>query len=285
MPGRRIWHVLLVAPLAVPAFVNSYAWISLLPGLDTYAGALLVVSLSYFPFVYLPVAAAFRGLDPALEETARGPGPVQLGGVPPGAAAAAAGRAARRQPAGRAAPARRVRRAADAALPDLHHRDLRPVPRHLQRPGRHDAGRRPGAALPASCCWPRSGCAGGAATRAPAAAPPGRSGRSRLRRPHRARRWLGARRPWSSWPWSCRWPASATGWRAGASTGLDWAALATTTGTTLGLAAAAAVGDHRDGAAHRAGSPSAPGAGSPPCSSAAPTSAARCRASSSPWRW
>ncbi|MDK3256537.1 ABC transporter permease [Blastococcus capsensis] len=74
VPGRRAWHVLLVAPLAVPAFVNSFAWISLLPGLDTYAGALLVVSLSYFPFVYLPAVAAFRGLDPALEETARGLG-------------------------------------------------------------------------------------------------------------------------------------------------------------------------------------------------------------------
>jgi iron(III) transport system permease protein len=74
VPGRRVWHVLLVAPLAVPAFVNSYAWISLLPGLDTYGGALLVVTLSYFPFVYLPVAAALRGLDPALEETARGLG-------------------------------------------------------------------------------------------------------------------------------------------------------------------------------------------------------------------
>ncbi|RFU19851.1 iron ABC transporter permease [Geodermatophilus marinus] len=74
LPGRRVWHVLLVAPLAVPAFVNGYAWISLLPGLDTYGGALLVVTLSYFPFVYLPVVAAFRGLDPALEETARGLG-------------------------------------------------------------------------------------------------------------------------------------------------------------------------------------------------------------------
>ncbi|MGY1748438.1 ABC transporter permease [Modestobacter sp. SYSU DS0511] len=74
VPARRLWHVLLVAPLAVPAFVNSYVWISLLPWLDTYAGALLVVTLSYFPFVYLPVAAALRGLDPALEETARGLG-------------------------------------------------------------------------------------------------------------------------------------------------------------------------------------------------------------------
>ena len=34
VPFRRAWHVLLVAPLAVPAFVNSYAWISLLPGVD-----------------------------------------------------------------------------------------------------------------------------------------------------------------------------------------------------------------------------------------------------------
>src|SRR3712207_881327 len=67
-------YTTLFRSLAVPAFVNSYAWISLLPGLDTYAGALLVVTLSYFPFVYLPVAAAFRGLDPALEETARGLG-------------------------------------------------------------------------------------------------------------------------------------------------------------------------------------------------------------------
>lgn len=74
MPARRVWHVLLVAPLAVPAFVNSFSWISLLPGLDTYGGALLVVTLSYFPFVYLPVSAALRGLDPALEETARGLG-------------------------------------------------------------------------------------------------------------------------------------------------------------------------------------------------------------------
>lgn len=74
VPGRRVWHVLLVAPLAVPAFVHGFAWISVLPGLDTYAGALLVVTLSYFPFVYLPAVAAFRGLDPALEDTARGLG-------------------------------------------------------------------------------------------------------------------------------------------------------------------------------------------------------------------
>lgn len=71
LPGRRLWHVLLAAPLAIPAFVNSYAWIALRPSLHGLGGATLVVTLSYFPFVYLPVVAALRGLDPALEETAR----------------------------------------------------------------------------------------------------------------------------------------------------------------------------------------------------------------------
>ncbi|MBI4939169.1 MAG: iron ABC transporter permease [Actinobacteria bacterium] len=71
LPLRGLWRVLLVAPLAVPAFVNSYAWVSLRPGTDGLAGAVLVTTLSYFPFVFLPVAAALRGLDPALEESAR----------------------------------------------------------------------------------------------------------------------------------------------------------------------------------------------------------------------
>jgi len=70
LPGRRVWNVLLVAPLAVPAFVNSFGWVSLTARVEGYAGALLIVSLSYYPLVYLPVAAILRGLDPALEETA-----------------------------------------------------------------------------------------------------------------------------------------------------------------------------------------------------------------------
>lgn len=71
LPLAGLWRVLLVAPLAVPAFVNSYAWISLRPATDGLTGAVLVTTLSYFPFVFLPVGAALRGLDPALEETAR----------------------------------------------------------------------------------------------------------------------------------------------------------------------------------------------------------------------
>jgi iron(III) transport system permease protein len=71
LPFAGLWRVLLVAPLAVPAFVNSYAWISLRPTTDGLTGAVLVTTLSYFPFVFLPVGAALRGLDPALEESAR----------------------------------------------------------------------------------------------------------------------------------------------------------------------------------------------------------------------
>ena len=70
VPAKRLWHGLLVAPLAVPAFVNGYAWVSLNRSVVGYDGALLVITLSYYPLVYLPVVAALRGLDPALEEAA-----------------------------------------------------------------------------------------------------------------------------------------------------------------------------------------------------------------------
>ena len=71
LPGRKLWAVLAAAPLAVPAFIASYAWVSLSNALQDFAGALLVVTFSYYPLIYLPVAAALRGLDPGLEETAR----------------------------------------------------------------------------------------------------------------------------------------------------------------------------------------------------------------------
>ena len=68
VPGRGWWHGLMCAPLAVPAFVNGYGWVSMTHAVQSYGGAVLVVSLSYFPFVYLPTVAALRGLDPSLEE-------------------------------------------------------------------------------------------------------------------------------------------------------------------------------------------------------------------------
>ena len=69
--GRRALSALFAVPLAIPAFISSYAWVSISPLFEQFGGALLVLSCSYFPLVYLPVAAALRGLDPALEEAAR----------------------------------------------------------------------------------------------------------------------------------------------------------------------------------------------------------------------
>ena len=71
IPGRAIWRPMFVAPLAVPAFINSYAWVSVVPTLHGFWAGILVASLSYFPFVYVPAAATLRRLDPAIEESAR----------------------------------------------------------------------------------------------------------------------------------------------------------------------------------------------------------------------
>jgi iron(III) transport system permease protein len=70
LASARVWSWLLVAPLAVPAFVQSYAWNTVAPSLYGLSGAVLVSILAYFPFLYLPVAAQLRRVDPALEETA-----------------------------------------------------------------------------------------------------------------------------------------------------------------------------------------------------------------------
>jgi iron(III) transport system permease protein len=68
LPGRRIWSLLATAPIAVPAFVHSYAWVSLTPSLHGLPAAVLISVLAYFPFLYLPIAASLRRLDPAIED-------------------------------------------------------------------------------------------------------------------------------------------------------------------------------------------------------------------------
>lgn len=70
LPGARLWAWLAIAPLTIPAFVNSYAWVSLAPGWHGLGAATLISVLAYFPFVYLPIAAQLRHLDPALEDVA-----------------------------------------------------------------------------------------------------------------------------------------------------------------------------------------------------------------------
>jgi iron(III) transport system permease protein len=68
MPGRRWWSLLATAPLAVPAFVHSYAWVSLVPPIHGLFAGVLVSVIAYFPFLYLPIAATLRRLDPAIED-------------------------------------------------------------------------------------------------------------------------------------------------------------------------------------------------------------------------
>jgi iron(III) transport system permease protein len=68
--GARVWAVLLAAPLAIPAFVNSYAWVSAIPSLGGLGSGVLIATLSYFPLVYIPAAAALSRLDPAIEQSA-----------------------------------------------------------------------------------------------------------------------------------------------------------------------------------------------------------------------
>ena len=70
LAGRKIWAILAAAPLAVPAFVHSYAWVSNVPSIHGLFGGVLISVLAYFPFLYLPVAAALRRMDPAMEDVA-----------------------------------------------------------------------------------------------------------------------------------------------------------------------------------------------------------------------
>jgi iron(III) transport system permease protein len=71
LPGRAAWGLLLALPLAVPSYVAAFTWRAFWPQFEGLAAAVLVLSLTSFPYVYLPVLAAMRGADPGLEEVAR----------------------------------------------------------------------------------------------------------------------------------------------------------------------------------------------------------------------
>src|SRR5699024_10352826 len=78
LPLARFWTVVFTLPLGVPTFVSSYAWVAfsyryfpqshLIFGLG---GAAVIMSLTLFPYVFLPVLTALRRLDPAQEEASQ----------------------------------------------------------------------------------------------------------------------------------------------------------------------------------------------------------------------
>jgi iron(III) transport system permease protein len=79
LPARRVWAVALVLPLGVPDFVVGFGWVSIDPALHGYLAAVMIMTLSLYPLVYLPVASSLANLDGGLEEAARslGLGPWQ----------------------------------------------------------------------------------------------------------------------------------------------------------------------------------------------------------------
>ena len=85
--GRRFWTVLCVLPLAIPGYVMAYALLALggnngivtqffpflsrVPRLSGYWGALLALTAYTSPYLFLNLRSALLGLDPGLEEAAR----------------------------------------------------------------------------------------------------------------------------------------------------------------------------------------------------------------------
>jgi iron(III) transport system permease protein len=86
LPWRPLWIVAFTMPLGVPTFVASYTWVTaslqLFPEsrfIFGLRGAVITLSLALYPYVFLPVVAALRGIDPAQEEAARSLGRSRAG--------------------------------------------------------------------------------------------------------------------------------------------------------------------------------------------------------------
>jgi iron(III) transport system permease protein len=93
LPGRRVLAVAAALPLVIPSYVAALALLGAfgprgllqqllagpfgverIPEIYGFPGALAALTLSTYPYVYLLTLAALRGLDPSLEEAARGLG-------------------------------------------------------------------------------------------------------------------------------------------------------------------------------------------------------------------
>jgi iron(III) transport system permease protein len=93
LPGGRIFSAISILPLVIPSYVGAIAYVAALgprgdlqgwlerwfgiesiPSIYGFFGAWLILSLFTYPYVYLNVSAALAGLDPSIEEAARGLG-------------------------------------------------------------------------------------------------------------------------------------------------------------------------------------------------------------------
>ena len=90
LPGRRLWAVAAALPLVIPSYVAALVLLAAfgprgflqqvlegpfgierVPEIYGLPGAVLALTISTYPYVYLLAAAALRDLDPALEEASR----------------------------------------------------------------------------------------------------------------------------------------------------------------------------------------------------------------------
>ncbi|MGH2618124.1 MAG: ABC transporter permease, partial [Thermomicrobiales bacterium] len=89
LPGRRFWSTAAALPLVIPSYIGAVVIVAAfgprgmvqaalapfgverLPSIYGFTGSWLTLTLFTYPYVYLTVRAALRGLDPALEEAAR----------------------------------------------------------------------------------------------------------------------------------------------------------------------------------------------------------------------
>lgn len=89
LPGRSFWGTAAALPMVIPSYIGALVIVAAfgprgmlqaalepfgidrLPSLYGFTGSWLTLSLFTYPYVYLTVRAALRGLDPSLEEAAR----------------------------------------------------------------------------------------------------------------------------------------------------------------------------------------------------------------------
>jgi iron(III) transport system permease protein len=89
LPGRRFWSTAAALPLVIPSYIGALVMVAAfgprgmaqsvleplgverLPSIYGFFGSWLTLTLFTYPYVYLTVRAALRGLDASLEEAAR----------------------------------------------------------------------------------------------------------------------------------------------------------------------------------------------------------------------
>jgi iron(III) transport system permease protein len=89
LPARRVWATAGALPFVIPSYVAAFCLLAFfgergilagslgverLPDIRGYWGSLLALTLATYPYVFLLAQSSLRGLDPSLEEAARGLG-------------------------------------------------------------------------------------------------------------------------------------------------------------------------------------------------------------------